>query len=364
MKSIIKEKIPMKIRKAFVVCLSALLFAVLGCNIPGEQTTSSEAGTTANSSSSPGVGSPENSQPETFWSVSMATEKVGYAVTKNFHLLRTENGWVSCMDVLILRNPAADSGNPAVFALNENTVYAAFFTDSGIEIEKSADAGKSWSKSRIKMQTDAFGSGYGGSLALSFIGASEGFLLSSGLPAAGQMEKALYWATGRGNAWSFVGRSQNPQSGSKKMAGINGYTTGMSFFGSGAGYITCTYHGQKEISVYRTNDNGESWSSVAPPIPGGYTSLVHDDYYADAYPPAVYGKSRRSAKMELYFCHGEQRVPYIYSTRDGGATWKIDGRSNLLMRSYCFTDEQNGFGLDEYGVLYNTKNGGFNWIKV
>ncbi|HBL50739.1 MAG TPA: hypothetical protein DDZ65_10905, partial [Firmicutes bacterium] len=67
----------MKICKAFVVCLSALLFAVLGCNIPGEQTTSSEAGTKANSSSSPGVGSSENSQPETFWSVSMATEKVG-----------------------------------------------------------------------------------------------------------------------------------------------------------------------------------------------------------------------------------------------------------------------------------------------
>lgn len=308
--------------------------------------------------------SPNKVKLESFAAIDMVTIDTGYAITKEFHVLKTSDGGSSWTDILTI-NSSNDSSKPALFALNDKMVYVASYTASGIEVGQSTDAGKNWSKFSIKMQIDDFNSGYGGSLTLSFINESDGFLLTSGLPAAGLMGKALYKTSDGGKDWAYVGESQNSEQGAGDLTGINGYTTGMAFFHSGTGYITCTYHGQKEISVYKTADMGKSWSAVAVSLPKQYASLAYDKgYYVDAYPPAVYGKGGQSAKMELYFCHDEERYSYIYSSDNAGTTWRIDGISNLLMKKYCFVDDKNGLGLDETGTLYSTNNGGIFWSKI
>jgi len=303
-------------------------------------------------------------QPEPFIHIDMVTISSGYAMTKNFHVLKTVDSGVNWTDTLTINSDSYSDG-PALYVLNDKTVYVASYTASEIEIQKSTDAGKSWSKNTMNMQVDDFNSTYGGSLTLSFINQSDGFLLTSGLPAAGLMSKALYRTSDGGNNWAYIGKSENPEQGVGDLSGINGYTTGMTFFNSVTGYITCTYHGQKEISVYKTGNRGKSWSAVAIPLPEKYASSAYDkEYYADAYQPVVYGKDRKNVKMELYFCYDDVRYPYIYSSDDGGTTWHIDGISNLLMKEYCFVDNKNGFGLNESGKLYTTNDGGISWSET
>ena len=188
------------------------------------------------------------------------------------------------------------------------------------------------------------------------------------------MSKALYRTTDggdnwlMGNRWDLGGNSSSAVQG-KQDAKIQGYTTGMAFYTPSKGFITCAYHGQSEISVYQTADGGKSWSVAPIPLPEKFASSSYSDhYYVDAYAPSFFDNGRQSAKMMLYFVdnngHDSQRDTYIYSSDDGGAVWKIRGESALLMRKYCFIDDQNGYGLDENGTLHATNDGGLTWIRV
>ena len=317
----------------------------------------------------------EIAQAKSFVKIDMVAINSGYAITKDFHVVKTSDGGNSWADILTISNISDDSAGSAystdfpdiaLFALDDKAVYVASFTaNNGIVFEKSIDAGKSWSKSVLKIQKDSSGNSvYGGTLVLSFINKSEGFLLLSAMPACGLMSKVLYRTTDGGNNWSLASKSLNSEQ-ANTMTEIHGYTTGMAFSDADTGYITCTYHGQTEISLYKTTDSGKSWSVASFPLPKEYHSSVYEkNYYVDAYPPVFFGEGNKNAKMVLYFCHDDARHAYIYSSHDGGSTWCIDGISNMLMKTYCFVDNQNGFGLDENGTLYATKNGGVTWLAV
>lgn len=343
----------MKIRKILAVCLSLLFFMIAGCQTSSEK----------NGSSSPlaSIASTKSGQAEPFLKLSMVTGKIGYAVTKKLHVLKTEDGWATFQNLQTLESPSVvDTGTPAIFALNKNTVYVSFFTSSGFQVEKSDDAGKQWSQSEIKMQTDDPNSGYGGSLALNFPNSSEGFLFASSLPAAGLMGKALYQTSDRGSHWKLFGDNQT----ASNPDGIMGYPTGMAFFSSNIGVITCTYHGKTALPVYRSSDGGKHWSNISVFIPEKFLSSAESNFYADAYPPAIYGNAKTSAKMELVFCHGSERTPYFYNTSNGAVSWNLDGESNQILTDYSFVDKDDGYGIDGQEKLYGTKNSGITWSML
>lgn len=346
-------------KKVICLMLSFFLISTAGCTA---QNSASSAGTKAQpgTASSAQVANFESSnkteQTNSFSKIDMVTVDSGYAITKDFRVLKTTDGGKNWTRLLTIDDSSGFSDGPALFVRDDKTVFVAFDTVSGIEVQKSMDSGKSWSESMIKMQTDDPNTDYGGGLAMSFVNPSDGFLLTSSLPAAGQMGKALYKTLDGGKSWTLAGES---------LANINGYTTGMTFSDASTSYITCTYHGQKEISVYRTKDGGKSWATASLPLPEKYTSLSYGNgYYVDAYSPAFEGKDRKSAKIQLYFCHNEEHSAYLYSSDDAGATWNIVGVSNLLMADYCFVDANNGFGIDENGILYVTDNGGITWQEL
>lgn len=357
-----------------------LIVITAGCSIQASKSETSVSSTSATSSliQIPSAKfSNEIMQPKSFASIDMTTNDSGYAITKDFHVLKTSNHFGDWINILTLTNSVGYTYKPALFVLDNKTVFIATFTVSGIEVEKSINAGESWSKSEIKMQIDNANSGYGGGMTLSFINRFEGFLFTGGDAACGLMSKALYRTTDGGNSWSLVnnwdlgGNSLISSHKVRNEAGIHGYPTGTAFSNADIGYITCTYHGQTEISVYKTVDGGKDWSVASLPIPQKYTSLAgKGGNYVDAYPPVFFGKDNDNAKMELLFVHNDavnnvsERYAYIYSSDNSGATWHIDGISNMLMYNYCFIDDKNGFGLDENGMLYTTKNGGITWSDV
>lgn len=289
---------------------------------------------------------------KSFLQIDMVTLDIGYAITSNFDVLKTVDGGKNWAKVLAVSGNIKKVGKPALSALDEDTLYVAFYSKSGIEVKKSIDGGKSWSAAQIEMQVNDGNPAYGGRLSLNFPDKFHGYLASSSSPAAGLMGKVFYRSWDRGERWSDVGVD---------LTNVDGYTTGIAFSGKNKGFITCTYHGQQEISVYKTTDRGKKWAVVSMPLPQEYAALTYGNYYADAYPPAFYGKNHKEGKMILYFCNGEKRNAYIYMTENGGTSWNIQGLSNRLMTQYCFLDNIHGFGLDEKGKLYITNNGGNSW---
>lgn len=356
-----------------ISCLIALFLVIstVGCSVQTPKSNSSVPSPVAVTSSITQNSSSKSSnvitQPKSFADIDMVTFDTGYAITKDFHVVRTSDGGSSWTDILTQKNQIQYFYYPALFAVGSKTVYVAYYTATGIEVEKSIDADSSWSKSEIKMQVSDWNSGYGGSLVLSFINESDGFLITSTSGACGQMARALYRTTDGGNNWTFVGKSADPKLTSGGMTGINGYTTGMGFSSKNVGYITCTYR-ITDIPVYKTVDMGKNWSVASLPLPKKYTSLAgKGGNYVDAYPPYFFGNDNENAKMELRFVHNDvstQSDEYVYSSNDGGTTWHIDGISNMLMNNYCFVDNKNGFGLDDNGTLYITKDGGTTWVVV
>lgn len=290
--------------------------------------------------------------------INMVTDKIGYAITNNQQICKTNDGWVYETDLLSLKSSHNNIGKPALFSFNATTIFTAIFTSSGIEIKKSTDSGKNWAETNIKMQTDSIDSGYGGNLAICFTDTTHGFLLSSSMPAGGIMGRVLYKTLDNGENWVSVNKSENSK---KQLSQINGYTSGMTFFNSNIGIITCTYHGETNIPVYRTTDGGNSWSIVSVPIPKKFTS-AKDRFYADAYSPSVFGTDRKNVKIELVFCCGNERYSYVYNSNDCGKSWKIGGISNKILVKYSFINSENGFGTDENGQLYTTHNGGLTWL--
>lgn len=362
----------MKIFKdVLAVCLSMLLIIMAGCRASGVTETNAESTGKTVSSDDYMPQSRESSealtnaaQPKFFLTVDASSGQGIYAISDDFHVLKSQDGksWVNLLDI---SNYSAKSGKPALAALKSGFVFIAYYTSAGIETQKSVDAGSSWSKSSIKIPTDDPESGYGGSLALSFVNQADGYLLTSGLPAAGSMRKALYKTLNGGESWESAGNSLNSEKATADLTKIGGYTTGMAFFHSGTGFITCSYHGQNEISLYKTTNQGTTWSSIGIALPKSVILLKYSkDYYIDAYPPAIYGNDRIHAKLSLNICSNGAKIPYVYSSNDGGVTWMVNGKSNLFIKSYSFTDDKNGFGLDEYGTLYSTDNGGLTWIKT
>ena len=307
------------------------------------------------------------SQSKLLSDIDMVTINSGYAITQDFHIVKTLDNGSNWTNILTINSVSVDSENPALFVLDDKTVYVASFTTTGIDVYKSVDAGANWNKSTIKMQVDDVNSGYGGSLFLSFINDDDGFLIANASPAAGLMSKALYKTTDGGINWSLVnnwnvgGDSLISSQADDHATKINGYTTGMSFSNAHTGFITCKYHGQTEISVYKTSDGGKNWSVDSFPLPEKYTA--NKGYYVDAYPPTFFGEGNKNAKMELYFCSNNTNESnyYFYSSDNGGETFHIDGIINMGLTDYCFVDDKNGFGLDGSGNIYSTSNGGITW---
>jgi photosystem II stability/assembly factor-like uncharacterized protein len=112
--------------------------------------------------------------------------------------------------------------------------------------------------------------------------------------------------------------------------------------------------------ILQTNDGGESWWDVSPPIAGSGE-----------------GESKRA---EAFFLDGNNAwvtyEPYetIWFTKDGGLTWEESGTDypGYLGAEFWFTGQDHGWlmifvdaGMSHvFTALFRTNNGGANWNKI
>lgn len=287
--------------------------------------------------------------------IEMRTPNFGYAINQDFQILKTEDGCKDWYKIENFKSILGKTDTPALLAVENNTVYIAIYSTSGIDCFKSMDAGEKWSLSKIRVQTNP-NSAYGGDLYLSFFDKSKGFLYTSNSDALNQNKKELYETTNGGNNWYII----HPQQKSGDSLSINGTVSGMKFINSSVGYVTV--NSEQGNALYKTANGGETWIPVSLPTPKGISNIGR----VISCMAQNSSLGNNNIDIEVSMMSGLQGGRYVYTAEDDGANWILSGETNNIMTNFSMVDRNTGYGiasspLNIKGCLFMTKDGGRIW---
>jgi photosystem II stability/assembly factor-like uncharacterized protein len=137
----------------------------------------------------------------------------------------------------------------------------------------------------------------------------------------------------------------------------------MLFIDSQEGWLPVNCNGVAPGALlYHTRDGGSTWEKVDLPAPTGLPTLFENPAAACGVDDVTfftpdYGKL--SMTCANYDNEPLSYLYYLYTTRDGGATWA----STIYPGGHLtFLDDQVGWAQNE--DIYQTKNGGASWTKI
>ncbi len=267
----------------------------------------------------------------------MLDEKCGWAVTTENELIYTENG-LSSFEVVKIFDEISKVTEGFIHAdfIGENTVYAAYFEaeTQKLVVEYTVDKGTNWDKTIIPYREYAKISD-AGSVYVSFVDESTGYLLYCSTPAAGQMVKLLFTTVDGGKSFAFV---------QDLTETIEGYPQGISFVNKQYGYIAVSYHGQ-EAYLYETADCGSTWKNEKPLEKDNSVS------YIDGFAPVFYGEKQWNGILLVK--EVSDRAYYkVLTTKDAGASWKLEGIVDVeSVRSYAALNNESFYIIDVMGKV-------------
>ncbi|MCX6097057.1 MAG: hypothetical protein NTZ77_01025 [Caldiserica bacterium] len=310
-------------------------------------------------------------QPGDLSQITMIGGKVGWALTRDDQIFRTEDGGATWTDIFIFQAPLSGQTVPAIGTcfLDKQTAFVA--TNAGtdnqpqIVVYRTVSSGSTWDRTNIVTKLD-WEQGDVGGLKISFADSSNGYLMITGTPGAGQMAKSLYRTTDGGKTFSFVRDITGMTDVAGTMNGVAGYPTGMTFSTPETGFVTCSYSAYTFVLMFKTMDSGLTWKLWSLPVPAVYEGLSPaNDYYADAYPPVFFGEQKKNGVVMLDFVQDGKHVMQSYHTADDGGTWTMGPAwNNPDVRTYSFIDATTGWGVDESGKLFTTTDGGATWVAI
>ena len=310
-------------------------------------------------------------QPQSFSQITLIDKNTGWALSTNGQILRTANGGATWADVSISQTPLPVQVPATIGTCFFDGQTAFVATNAGtdnqpqIVVYRTSDKGSTWDSTNILTKLD-WEKGDIGGVKISFADASNGYLMITGTPGAGQMGKTLYRTTDGGKTFSFIRDITGMTDVAGTMNGIAGYPTGMTFSTPENGFVTCSYSAYTFVLMFKTTDGGTTWKLWSLPVPAAYENLSPaNNYYADAYPPVFFGEQKKTGVVMLDFVEDGNHVMQSYRTTDGGGTWTLGPASNNPdVRTYSFIDATTGWGLDQDGKVFTTTDGGATWVPL
>ena len=310
-------------------------------------------------------------QPQDLSQITLIDSRTGWALTKDDQIFRTGDGGATWADVSIFQAPLPVQVPSTIGTcfFDEQTAFVA--TNAGtdnhpqIVVYRTSDKGSTWDRTTITTTLDWEKDDIGG-LKISFADVSNGYLMITGTPGAGQMAKSLYRTTDGGKTFSFIRDITGITDAAGTMNGVAGYPTGMTFSTPETGFVTCSYSAYTFVLMFKTTDGGTTWKLWSLPVPAAYENLSPaNNYYADAYPPVFFGEQKKTGVVMLDFVQDGKHVMQSYRTTDGGGTWTVGPVSNNPdVTTYSFSDATTGWGLDGSGKIFTTMDGGATWVPV
>ncbi len=221
------------------------------------------------------------------------------------------------------------------------------------QVLRTTDGGQTWQQSTIQATFLK---------QITFIDSQHGWILSGWGPQGGPAEAVSVFRTSDGGkTWSNVA-SALPASTDIPPPGhlpYGGRKSGIHFLNMSTGWITGTAVVTDLALLYMSHDGGSTWyqQSISLPqrVPSAQLSFISPTFF-----------SATEGVLPIIFSDlitGRGIASVIYTTNDGGATWKSTMPLPAALGTIDFVDIQHGWATGGM-VLYSTSDGGQHWTKL
>ncbi len=340
----------------------AMLFVSLvvlsGCGQNGSETGGSGTATTTIASVTTGP----SGKPILLQKIHMFNASAGWAVTYNpsnaSRILRTTTGVTHWQDVTpaISKQNAIIGGTDFFDAL---TAWVAVAINQDVFVYRTVDGGKSWQKTKLPDQSVAPGQ-------LFFLNARLGWMLA-GKGAAMGSEAVDVLQTGDGGAsWKIVAVSNNGTVNNPTAIPFGGDKSGLSFVNATTGWIVGSTPADNFVWLYVTHDAGATWRHQTLPLPP-------QAFQISAFPPVFFNAT--DGVLPVIIPGPKRQNTVIYITHDAGASWQATTSvpASAFADTIDFIDIMHGWIADntfdassnQYtnSTLYSTGDGGSHWTS-
>jgi photosystem II stability/assembly factor-like uncharacterized protein len=219
------------------------------------------------------------------------------------------------------------------------------------QVLHSADGGQTWQQATIQMPFPR---------QISFVDAQHGWLLAAVRPLDGAAEPVSVFRTADGGkTWSNVSTALFSDATPPGRLPYGGQKTGMRFLDSSTGWITGTVPLANLAWLYITHDGGSTWQQqvllMPPGVPPARLTVLAPTFFSvnDGILPVIFSDVTTDSAI----------ATAIYTTHDGGKTWRSTVPVPAALPLLSFADMQHGWATDGT-VLYSTDNGGNHWMKL
>jgi photosystem II stability/assembly factor-like uncharacterized protein len=266
--------------------------------------------------------------------LAMITDQIGWAMGDQLHnpfstVLRTTDGGKSWLDI----TPSGAKQIGEIYVLDEEMAWVPLYDHSDLPnaVARTIDGGKSWQRyqcpNSYPCEVDYIDHDHAWLVSDPPRASSESVLSKQPIQATNQAKKpVLYHTSNGGKTWLPV--ADLPLSASR-----------VQFITDQTGWLKTFEFSQQEQApawkLYITHDGGRNWQEQIPPKPKGTKRL------------GFMSLPMFTTKNEGYLFAGESKnhQEYVYTTRDGGNSWQINGNA-LPDRVYTrqFLDEKHIIG--------------------
>jgi|GEM_PF-1902847 len=291
-----------------------------------------------------------------FLSIHMVNERVGWAFNKD-RLFHTSDGGECWDDITPDIGNLVKAGIEGYF-YDENTGWVVVQEDGltvanhnikSTTIFYTSNGGKEWKRSIIpsyNLGTD-----------MSFIDSNKAWLLLFQDSSLGIQKVEIYKTNNQGKSWVKISDAEK-----ENRLSLGGQKAGISFINDNEGCIVRnTNLGASLIS--RTDDGGKTWREQL-----NLCEELGMDSSLQALKPVFLNKSDGIIPVSLYKSEKGNYDNIFYYTLDGGKNWgksmPIQSTERIEQQDYCFINLRVGWLITSEGILYNTKDGGANWINI
>lgn len=305
--------------------------------------------------------------------IHMITEHIGWAIgrgsTPEDHILRTEDGGHTWLDVTPPEHELAgeeQAKDAQAFFLDTDQAWVIYRPRAPFPrapeipiVWRTLDGGGSWEPSRSLDLTNLVPS-EDFTPTLYFTDPQHGWLMIALGQATGSSYIAIFRTTDGGVSWDRTLDASSEEALRKCIK------TGMVFANEEIGFVTRDCRGFYNVPfLSRTNDGGLTWYERNLPPPSDDPDFFSTHFCA-ALSPHLHSPQSAALVVECQRSGDEAYNSYLYTTVDGGQTWRIDALPDVDMHGYGvslhFLNAESGWWLGR--KLYKTDDGGQTWVYL
>lgn len=226
-------------------------------------------------------------------------------------------------------------------AINEAFTSGTDASYGRVDIWRTTDGGRTWAKTQLPRARFAVFGEIMPAVQFDFLDATHGFAFQSGNEAKGKNDSDLFWTADGGATWSLDRPTGDGSQGNEGVIRFSTPTDGV------------IVDAMRDNGIVVTHDGGRTWNDAAlalPPGSGNAQLFFGQPVYFDG----------RSGLVTVDFQVDTSNVSRVYRTQDAGSSWVSIASLPAGVGTIAFLDQARWIGLAGSEVV-RTADGGQTW---